>query len=85
MRRLLVAVVFAIGSDAAALEAGAPLPSLAVARLGEPAQSLSLASLKGDVVYVDFWASWCVPCRLSMPALDTLYRAIAAAASRWSA
>jgi hypothetical protein len=30
--------------------------------------------LKGSVVYVDFWASWCVPCRLSMPALEDLYR-----------
>lgn len=74
MRRLLAAVVFAVGSDAAALEAGAPMPPLAVARLDEPTQSLSLASLKGDVVYVDFWASWCVPCRVSMPALDALYR-----------
>ena len=33
-----------------------------------------MKSLKGQVVYVDFWASWCVPCRLSMPALDALYR-----------
>ena len=56
------------------LEEGAPAPDLAIQRLGDPAKSLTLASLKGKVVYVDFWASWCVPCRLSMPALDTLYR-----------
>jgi peroxiredoxin len=59
---------------AAALERGAPAPELAVARLEEPAQTLSLRELRGQVVYVDFWASWCVPCRLSMPALDGLYR-----------
>jgi thiol-disulfide isomerase/thioredoxin len=36
------------------------------------AESLDLASLRGKVVYVDFWASWCVPCRQSFPWMNEI-------------
>jgi thiol-disulfide isomerase/thioredoxin len=73
MRHFLAALALALSGPAAALDVGAPLPSLSLPRLEAQAQPLALASLRGSVVYVDFWASWCVPCRLSMPALDALY------------
>ena len=34
----------------------------------------TLADFKGHVILVDFWASWCAPCKMSFPALDALHQ-----------
>jgi len=46
-------------------------PAFALADLG--GQPLSNATLKGKIVLLDFWATWCAPCRKSMPELQGLH------------
>jgi len=47
-------------------------PASAVKLQNRNGSPFSLESLKGQVVVLDFWASWCIPCRTSFPFLDSL-------------
>jgi len=38
---------------------------------------VALSQFKGKVVFVDFWASWCPPCRRSIPAVEAMYEQFA--------
>lgn len=65
--------------SAASLAAGAafaqdarPAPDFKL--LDVDGKSVTLSSLKGKLVFLDFWASWCAPCRNSIPAVEKLYQ-----------
>jgi peroxiredoxin len=73
LARILLCLPLAAPIVAFAVEEGERAPVLKAPRLEEPATSFDLAGTRGQVVYVDFWASWCTPCLRSMPALRTLY------------
>jgi len=64
---LLAALGLALALEVGGAEAPA---ELSLQRID--GSSLSLASLRGHVVVLDFWASWCVPCRASVPFFNGL-------------
>lgn len=76
MRRLSAVVLwfcFVVGVpqvSADTLQTGADAPDFTLQT--REGSSISLDSLRGKVVYLDFWASWCAPCRESFPFMNAL-------------
>jgi thiol-disulfide isomerase/thioredoxin len=60
------------GAMAALLVRAKPLDVPAIEFVDGDGATKSLADFKGKVVLLNIWASWCVPCREEMPALDKL-------------
>ena len=66
----LALVVWA--APALAVEAGEPAPPFTLPAVEAEAAPIVLADYRGKVLYLEFWSSWCAPCRRSMPQLDAV-------------
>ena len=73
-RNILVALAFgalAASSLASSSLEGQVAPDFALK--SSTGENLRLSEYRGDVVMINFWATWCGPCRQEMPLLDELY------------
>jgi peroxiredoxin len=66
----LFLLLFPLAADSA--QVGQPAPAISLKDM--KGNIVTLESFKGKVVFLDFWAPWCIPCKEELPELDRLYK-----------
>lgn len=67
-----LALVAVFASAAFAASSAGPAPAFQLS--GRGGKSIDLSQFKGQVVMINFWATWCGPCRQEMPLLEDIYK-----------
>jgi len=62
--------------DAARPKIGQPAPNFALVDARDPAKVVKLSDFKGKAVVVNWFASWCVPCKEEIPEFEALYKSL---------
>jgi peroxiredoxin len=70
---LIAAAALSVASiSSAGIKEAGPAPQFSLNARG--GKAINLAQYKGQVVMINFWATWCGPCRQEMPLLETIYK-----------
>jgi cytochrome c biogenesis protein CcmG/thiol:disulfide interchange protein DsbE len=77
LNRYLFLLSLIMSGMAHGLEKNQPLPPVQLVTWENNTVDIDVTDLKGQVLYIDFWASWCIPCKKSFPFMNELHKTFA--------